>query len=122
MIKMLVADLDKEMTEATTNEKDSQTDYETAMQDAAEARRSDESALLEKRGAQASTLTALEAGKEAKSGMEQDLSATTQYLASLHAECDWLLKYADVRKEARAGEIDALGNAKAILRGADFAL
>merc|ERR1711862_299714 len=30
--------------------------------------------------------------------------------------------YFDVRKEARAGEIDSLGKAKAILSGADFSL
>ncbi len=36
--------------------------------------------------------------------------------------CDWLLKYYDVRKEARASEIDALGKAKAVLSGADYSL
>lgn len=48
--------------------------------------------------------------------------ATEQYIHSLHAECDWLVKYFDVRKEARASEIDALGNAKAVLSGADYSL
>merc|ERR1712203_504261 len=43
-----------------------------------------------------------------------------KYIAPLHAECDWLLKYFDVRKEARASEMDALGKAKAVLSGADF--
>merc|ERR1712079_618558 len=36
MIDLLIADLDKEMTEAETTEKDAQADYETAMKDAAE--------------------------------------------------------------------------------------
>jgi len=43
-----------------------------------------------------------------------------KYIQSLHGECDWLLKNFDVRKEARASEIDALGKAKAVLSGADF--
>merc|ERR1740130_1800567 len=45
-----------------------------------------------------------------------------QYISALHGECDWLLQYFDARKEARAGEIDSLGKAKAVLSGADFSL
>ena len=48
--------------------------------------------------------------------------ATEEYISQLHAECDWLIQYFDVRKEARTGEIDALGKAKAVLSGADFSL
>jgi hypothetical protein len=48
--------------------------------------------------------------------------ATEKYIGNLHGECDWLLKYFDVRKEARTGEIDALGKAKAVLNGADYSL
>ena len=35
-------------------------------------------------------------------------------LSSLHAECDWLLQYYDVRKEARTSEIEAIGKAKVV--------
>merc|ERR1719240_1303658 len=48
--------------------------------------------------------------------------ATMQYISSLHGECDWLLQYFTVRKEARDGEIDGLTKAKAVLSGADFSL
>jgi len=48
--------------------------------------------------------------------------ATMKYIQSLHSECDWLMKYFDVRKEARAAEIDSLVKAKAVLSGADFSL
>merc|ERR1711957_153217 len=50
----------------------------------------------------------------------KELMATDKYMASLHAECDWLLKYFDARKEARAGEVDSLTKAKAVLSGADY--
>ena len=46
--------------------------------------------------------------------------ATLKYIESLHAECDFLVKYFDVRKEARTGEIDSLVKAKAVLSGADY--
>jgi len=64
----------------------------------------------------------LEAHKESKAVAGKELMATLKYIQSLHAECDWLLQYYDVRKEARAGEIDSLVKAKAILSGADFSL
>lgn len=34
--------------------------------------------------------------------------------------CDFLLKYYDVRQKSRAEEMDAIGEAKAILSGSDF--
>merc|ERR1712238_36457 len=49
-------------------------------------------------------------------------AGTDKNMASLHAECDWLLKYFDARKEARAGEVDSLTKAKAVLSGADYSL
>ena len=40
--------------------------------------------------------------------------ATEEYISQLHVEYDWLIQYFDVRKEARTGEIDALGKTKAV--------
>lgn len=122
MIDLLVKDLDKEMTEAQANEKDSQADYETAMQDSADKRASDSKTLTDKNASKASVQEDLETNKEEKASTTKELMATGSYIASLHAECDWLLQYFDVRKEARAGEIDSLKNAKSVLSGADFSL
>merc|ERR1712151_907533 len=90
MIDLLIADLSKEMTEAETDEKNSQ----AALQD-----------------------TSAHLADETK-----ELMATEKYVASLHAECDWLLQYFDARKAARAGEVDSLKKAKAVLSGADYSL
>jgi len=64
----------------------------------------------------------LETHKESKAAAGKELMAIMKYMESLHTECDWLLKYYSVRKEARAGEIDSLVDAKAILSRADFSL
>merc|ERR1740122_15922 len=120
MIDLLIADLDKEMTEAETNEKDAQADYETLMKDSAVKRTADSKLLSEKEAIKAETEGDLESSTEEKASASSELMATMQYIASLHLECDWLLKYFDVRKEARASEIDALGKAKAVLSGADY--
>jgi len=122
MIDLLVKDLDKEMTVAKTEEKDSQADYETMMSDSAAKRADDSKTLADKQGTLADLQASLETSTENKASTTKELGATQMYIQSLHAECDWLLKYFDVRAEARASEIDALGKAKAVLSGADFSL
>jgi len=122
MMDLLIADLDKEMTEAETEEKDAQADYETTMRDSAEKRTKDSKLLGEKESTKADLEADLETHTEDKASTAKELMATMQYIQSLHNECDWLLKYFDVRKEARASEIDALGKAKAVLAGADYSL
>merc|ERR1719492_267743 len=120
MIDLLIADLDKEMTVAETDEKDAQADYETLMKDSASKRTKDSKLLSEKETIKAETEADLESSTEEKAATSKELMSTMQYIQSLHNECDFLLKYFDVRKEARASEIDALGKAKAVLNGADY--
>merc|ERR1719151_38519 len=122
MIDLLIADLDKEMTEAETNEKDAQGDYETLMKDSAAKRTKDSKLLGEKETIKAETEADLESSVDEKAATTKELMSTMQYIQSLHNECDWLIKYFDVRREARASEIDALGKAKAVLSGADYSL
>merc|ERR1719386_285912 len=122
MIDLLVKDLDKEMTEAQTQEKDSQADYEAAMADSATKRAQDAKTLTAKTATKADLEADLEAHTAAKNSASSELMATGEYIASLHAECDWLVQHFDARKEARAAEADSLVKAKAILAGADFSL
>jgi len=122
MIDLIVKDLDKEMTVAKTEEKDAQGDYETMMKDSAAKRADDSKTLADKQGTLANLQSSLQANTEEKGSTQKELGATLQYINSLHAECDWLLQYFDVRKDARTSEIDALGKAKAVLSGADFSL
>jgi chromosome segregation ATPase len=122
MMDALSADLQKEMTEAEATEKDAQGDYEQFMSDSANKRAEDSKSLTDKEGALAQLGEMLDTQSSEKTSTEKTLEATNSYIASLHAECDWLVKYFDMRKEARANEIDALGKAKAVLSGADFSL
>merc|ERR1719421_1010772 len=55
MIDLLIKDLDKEMTEAKTAEKDAQADYEQAMSDSAEKRATDSKTLANKEATLADT-------------------------------------------------------------------
>jgi len=122
MIDLLVKDLDKEMTVAKAEEKDAQGDYEQMMKDSAEKRADDSKSLADKEGALADMKASLEKDTDSKKSTTEELMATNMYIQSLHNECDWLIQYYEVRKEARTSEIDALGKAKAVLSGADFSL
>jgi len=122
MLELLSKDLERDITEATTAEKDAQADYEQLMKDSAAKRTTDSNALAEKSSSKADTEAELQGHETHKIAEGKDLMATAAYISSLHAECDWLLQYFDVRKEARASEVDSLARAKAILSGADFSL
>jgi len=122
MIDLIVKDLDKEMTVAKAEEKDAQGDYEQMMKDSAAKRADDSKSLADKEGALADMKAGLETDTDGLASTNKELGATKMYINSLHNECDWLLQYFEVRKEARTSEIDALGKAKAVLSGADFSL
>merc|ERR1719378_96924 len=92
------------------------------MKDSAAKRAEDSKSLTEKNSALAEMEGSLQANTDEKGSTTKELGATLQYIQSLHAECDWLLQYFDVRKEVRTSEIDALGKAKAVLSGADYSL
>merc|ERR1719210_2401835 len=119
MIDLLIKDLDKEMTEGTTAEKEAQEDYGELMKDSASKRTADTKSLTNKASTKADLETSLDDHNTRKSNTEKELGATLGYIHSLHVECDWLIKNFEAREEARAGEIDSLKRAKAVLSGAD---
>jgi len=122
MIDLLISDLDTEMQEADVTEKDSQKEYEAMMADAKNKRADDSKSITDKEAAKGSTEEMLQAETEKKAGASKQLMKTLEYLHNLHGECDWLLKYFDVRKAARASEVDSLTKAKAVLSGASYSL
>jgi len=122
MIDLLVKDLDKEMTEAETDEKNAQASYETMMKESSAKRTGDSKSLSGKVSTLADTEGELISLKEGRKAAGAELMAVSKYMQSLHSECDWLLQYHEVRKEARAGEVDSLTRAKAVLSGADFSM
>merc|ERR1712238_185695 len=102
MMDLLVKDLDEEMTVSETEETNSQAEYESTIAEAADKRRQDSKSITDKEAAKADMESALEKSTGDKKSATKDLMGTDKYISSLHAECDWLLKYFEVRKEARA--------------------
>merc|ERR1712194_682229 len=64
----------------------------------------------------------LETSKGEHKATLKALMGVDKYITDLHGECDWLLKYFDVRAEARTNEIESLKKAKDVLNGADYSL
>jgi len=122
MIDLLVKDLDKEMQEGEVDEENGQKEYEQTMSDSADKRAQDSKSLTDATSTKARLESDLQASHDDKKATTAELMATEKYISNLHGECDWLLQYFDARKEARAGEVDAMNSAKAVLSGADYAL
>merc|ERR1719254_474181 len=122
MMDLMVADLDKEITETEVEEKEAQAEYETFIKDSAEKRALDAKSIEDKEGTKADAEAKLLKEKEEKTSTMKEAMATHEFLAEVHADCDWLLTNFETRKQARAGEIDAMTKAKAVLAGADYSL
>jgi predicted nucleic acid-binding Zn-ribbon protein len=122
MMDMLIAEVDKEMQEFETDEKNAQEEYEGFMQDSADKRALDMASIADKSSAKADTEAELEHANGDKNSKTSDAMAKAEEIAALHQECDWLVENFEARKAARAGEIDSLKKAKAVLSGADFSL
>merc|ERR1719272_2565517 len=122
MLDLLVADLDKETQEMGVEEKDAQSEYESFMSDSASKRAADLASIAEKESAKADAEAALAKGSAEKKSTVNEAMAKAEAISALHGECDWLNSNFQARKEARAGEVESLNNAKAVLAGADYSL
>jgi hypothetical protein len=122
MMDMMVADLDKEIQTMTVDEKDAQAEYEQFIADSAEKRTTDATTITDKEGAKAGLEAELQTMTAEHKDNVMETMAKDAELKDLHLQCDWLLQNFETRKEARAGEVDSLTKAKAVLSGADYSL
>jgi len=122
MMDGMIADVKKDIQEMEFEEKDSQEEYEIMVNEAADKRAADTISIEEKSSVKANLEDEITKNSDQKAAEEAELMATKQYIADLHADCDWLIQNFETRKEARTNEIDALKKAKAVLSGADYSL
>merc|ERR1719482_174050 len=120
LIDKLKNDLEKDMQANEMDEKQSQKEYEEMMADSAKKRAADSKTITEKDAQKADFEGDLHAATSAKKERTVELVTLGEYISQLHGSCDFLLQNFDLRKEARANEIDALKKAKAVLSGADY--
>jgi len=120
LIDKLKRDLEMEVQSAERDEEEAQKDYEEFMSDSVAKRTADSKSITEKEAQKAGLEADLMGAKDIKKEKSDELYATEEYIVQLHGSCDFLMKNFDLRKKARADEVDSLKRAKAVLSGADF--
>jgi hypothetical protein len=120
MIGILIGDVTKDGQVLELEEKDAQKEYEEFMADAKHKRSLDAKTITDKEGSKAAAEASTEENKMSLKQKNTEMMETKKYIAGLHSECDWLLKFYDTRKQARTEEIESLDKAKSVLSGADY--
>lgn len=118
MMQQIINDAKNMEAEAIRSEEDAQKAYENFVQET--------NAGVEAKNRDLVNKSELKAKAEAdnveeKEGLENtmlELEQLANYNAELHGSCDFVLKNFEIRQSARDEEMEALGEAKAILRGA----
>merc|ERR1719161_1390200 len=117
MLQSVLHDSEVAEAEATTSERDAQRSYEDFMQDSNKGIDQRLRTITNKteEKAKADEEKTMAEGDHAQA--MQALESLNNYKNQLHDDCDFILRNFEVRQEARAQEMDALGQAKAILSG-----
>mmetsp|Transcript_91364 Transcript_91364/g.263726 ORF Transcript_91364/g.263726 Transcript_91364/m.263726 type:complete len:521 (+) Transcript_91364:3-1565(+) len=120
LLDKILSDAAREEAELLKTESAAQKSYESMVKEINSSLKTDEKSILDK-------TKLLEEATAEKSEHEGNLLVNAEELAKLgdtlsatHLDCDFVLKFFDVRQKARAEELSAIADAKAILSGADF--
>lgn len=121
LITMIIEDAERDEIEIAADEQHAQEAYASFSNDATASIQANRAAITEKEERLAGA-----DGEAAETGgallaNAKHLEELNSLLKGVHLDCDYLLKYFDLRQKARAEEMDAIKEAKAILSGADFA-
>jgi len=120
MIKQVIADAARMEKDAIQAEQDSQAAYESFVQESNTAVATKERSITNKSEAKAEADAGKTAAIEDQKVAEADLQRMKNEEADLHKSCDFVLQNFEIRQAARAQEVEALRQAKAILSGATF--
>lgn len=121
LLAMIIEDAGRTETELKVSEQKAQEEYAAYVSATTASIEADREAISEKEKQSATTEGEKSETEEAQLGNQESLNKLGELLKSVHLECDFLLKYFDIRQKSRAEEMDAIEEAKAILSCADFA-
>jgi chromosome segregation ATPase len=118
MITQIINDSKAMEAEAIHDEEDAQAAYESFVQETNDTIEVKNKDIVTKSDAKATAEGDLAQAKTELADTMTELEQLANEAADLHKACDFTLKNFDIRQEARDQEVDALGQAKAILSGA----
>merc|ERR1719217_184551 len=108
LMDMMIKEIETDMKDAAYEEKTSQEDYGKLMKESEETRSANSKAIVTKTASKAEVEAKLDAAKDALTAVNTDLDLIATTLGDLHMQCDFLLQNYDLRKEARANEVESL--------------
>merc|ERR1719336_1640026 len=120
LINMIVEDAQRTEQELSATEQKAQEDYGKFVTDAKTSIEAHRKSIEQKTAEVAEAKGEKSETEAAQLANDEELATLTDLLKTHHLECDYLLKYFDVRQQARQEEMDSIKDAKAILSGADF--
>merc|ERR1719327_1550528 len=117
MIEQIVEDSKATDADAISTEKEAQANYETFVKDSNDLVNELTESVTEKTKSIASSKAESEDAKSDHTATVEELELLAEHKAELHGQCDFVLSNFDIRQKARLQEIEAIGQAKAILSG-----
>jgi len=116
----LTKELQADVAQAKHDEEMAQKEYDDLMTESRDTRASNSKSIVDKEATKANLGANLEDVKESQSVTLEELDQVHTYLGETHSSCDFILANFDLRRQARDTELESLGNAKAVLAGANF--
>jgi len=106
--------------EIVTSNQKAQSDYAEFVQDTSDSIQAARDSISNKQGQLAGANGDKSQTEEGQLANGEELGKLEDLLKAHHLDCDYVMKYFDMRQTARQEEMDAIKDAKAILSGADF--
>merc|ERR1712176_803287 len=120
MLQRIITDTEMAEKEMIVSEKNAQEEFAQFVHDTTASIEANREAIADKESLKANADGEKSETEEAQLANDAELSKAKALLAAHHQSCDWIIKYFDLRQEARQEEMDSIDEAKAILSGADF--
>jgi len=117
MIEQIIQDSKALEAEAVAGETEAQAGYEKFVKDSNDVIKANSEAVASKTKASAKATEDREQAKSDHDSTVGELESLALTEEDLHGECDWVLRNFDARQKARLAEMEAIGQAKAILSG-----
>lgn len=116
----LIQDLKVDQQKAQSEEAAAQKAYEVSLADSQASREATSKEVVAMQTQKAKLEEKSQETKASHRALEGEMKSIVSKIASLHEECDFIAANYDLRKNARAQEIEAMQNAVSILSGANF--
>merc|ERR1740117_677968 len=121
MLATIVSDAESVESELKLTEQDAQQDYAAYVSTTTASIKADRNSIEQKEEQAASASGEKAENAESTLATDAALKELNELLTATHGDCDYVIKYFDLRQSSRKDEMNAIQEAKAILSGANFA-